>query len=261
MRKYGIWHGKDATVAVLERFAIAFLRVREDKIISIFHHVEYGTLGVVYGFRADLKQSTVCSAREPKEKEVYYSHEEGKEYIALHSQDKYEINKQNELIYTMYDGTVFELVLAEGIDMEMFERTYPESDKLPLAKRMALWNINKFAYCEKGSFNAGIDTEKYSIVYNFIADGSFIYCRVGLNGYCDKGRAMLATTCIRQNGGGMLENNLRALEDYVPIEDCFVVNSCAFPPDGGWYWSVKEVTHDRILLNGCGGDTYLINRK
>ncbi len=38
-------------------------------------------------------------------------------------------------------------------------------------------------------------------------------------------------------------------------------NSCAFPADGGWYWSLKEVTDGVIYLNGCGGDTYGIYRK
>ena len=72
---------------------------------------------------------------------------------------------------------------------------------------------------------------------------------------------MRSTICIRHNECRMLGNNLEAHEDYVPMEECFVEDGCAFPPDGGWYWSIKEVTADRILLNGCGGDIYVINRK
>ena len=45
------------------------------------------------------------------------------------------------------------------------------------------------------------------------------------------------------------------------MEECFVADGCAFPSDGGWYWSVKEVTDDVIYLNGCGDVTYEIHRK
>lgn len=261
MVTYGIWHGKDATVAVLERYAIAFLRVRKDNIISIFQHREYGVLGVVYGFGENRDARAVCSSKEPGKKEVYFSHEEGADYIKQHSRDSYRITEQNGLIYTMYDGTEFSLTLAEEIDMAMFDRTYPVNQTMPVARRMALWNINKYASCQQGNFNAGIDTEKYSIIYMFSTDNKTVYCRVGVNGYSEKGRAMRSTICIRHNECRMLEDNLEALKEYVPMEECFVEDGCAFPPDGGWYWSIKEVTADRILLNGCGGDTYVINRK
>ncbi len=51
-----------------------------------------------------------------------------------------------------------------------------------------------------------------------------------------------------------------ALLPYRPDEACFVTDGCAFPDDGGWYWSVREADEDRISLNGCGGDTYCIYR-
>lgn len=38
MCDYGIWYGKAATVAVIDDFSIAFLRVRKDKIASILKH-------------------------------------------------------------------------------------------------------------------------------------------------------------------------------------------------------------------------------
>jgi hypothetical protein len=58
----------------------------------------------------------------------------------------------------------------------------------------------------------------------------------------------------------MIENNLDSMNDYVPNEDCFVPDGCAFPTDGGWYWSIKSVTDDAIYLNGCGGETYEIHK-
>ena len=46
---YGIWIGKDATVAMVEEYHISFLHLKEDLIASILSHVKYGVVGVVYG--------------------------------------------------------------------------------------------------------------------------------------------------------------------------------------------------------------------
>ena len=59
----------------------------------------------------------------------------------------------------------------------------------------------------------------------------------------------------------MIENNLLSINEYKPNEDWFIVDGCSFPEDGGWYWSVKEVTDDVISLQGCGGDIYKICRE
>jgi plasmid stability protein len=60
-------------------------------------------------------------------------------------------------------------------------------------------------------------------------------------------------TRMIKNEARMMENNLLSINEYTPVEDWFVENSCAFTPDGSWYWSIKEVTDDIIYLNGCGG--------
>ena len=59
----------------------------------------------------------------------------------------------------------------------------------------------------------------------------------------------------------MIENNLSSINEYRPTEDYFVPDACSFPDDGGWYWSVREVTDDVIYLNGCGEVIYEIHRK
>lgn len=44
MCNYGICCGKDATVAAIDDFSIAFLRIKEDVIASILKHRTYGTV-------------------------------------------------------------------------------------------------------------------------------------------------------------------------------------------------------------------------
>ncbi|WP_310604292.1 hypothetical protein [Anaerosporobacter sp.] len=133
-----------------------------------------------------------------------------------------------------------------------------------IADKLELWNLGVRCFFDKlpqpNSVWASIETHRYSICFNLNADGSGVYCRVGKNGYTDKGRAMLSTICLRKDEVRMIENNMDNLEEYKPILEAFVIDSCAFPQDGGWYWSVKEVSDDSIVLHGCGGDIYEIQR-
>ena len=259
---FGIWCGKDATVTIVEDFSIAFLRMKKDVIVSILKHRLYGTVGVVYGLGVDYDARAVYCVKHPESGKLSYNEAVGQEHLEKHSEDSYSLGEDGSMAYQMYDGTRFPLVLAEEIHMEDFDRKTPVNSTLTVAQRMALWNVGQWFGYEEGYFNVCVQTQKYSVNYNVsLGDELFIYCRVGQNGYCEKGWAMLSTTCIRHGECRMIEDNLQTLQDYRPMEECFVTDGCAFPSDGGWYWSLKEVTDDVISLNGCGGDTYMIHRK
>lgn len=258
----GIWCGENATVAIVEDFHIAFLRIKKDVIASILHHKKFGTVGVVYGLGINFEATAVYCAKHPETGVISYNDDIAQTHLNNHAKDTINYDEsKNQIVYTMYDGTQFPLSLAEKIDMGDFQFKNPIDNSLSIAERMALWGVmNYFEYGE-GVFNVGIDTQKYSIYYYFSVADNHAYCRVGQNGYCEKGRAMLSTTCIRQNECRMIENNLLTINDFIPMEECFVADRCAFPPDGGWYWSLKEVTDDVIYLHGCGGAIYEIHRK
>ena len=260
MCDYGIWCGKDAALAVIDDFSIAFLRIEADQIASILKHRVYGTVGAVYGLGVGFDATAVYCAQNPETGRKYYNMKDGAENLEKHSSDFFCLTETDTMLYTMYDGTTFKLQSAEKINMADFDVKNPIDDALSIAERMALWGVNKFFEYQDGCLRAGIDTQKYSICYYLSVEEQYVYCRVGQNGYCEKGRAMLSTTCIRQNECRMIVNNLEILNEYKPNEEWFASDQCAFPSDGGWYWSVREVTEDVIYLNGCGGITYEIYR-
>ena len=66
MCNYGIWCAKDATVAVIDDFYIAFLRIKKDVIVSILKHQNYGVVGVVYGLGINFDASAVYCAKNPE---------------------------------------------------------------------------------------------------------------------------------------------------------------------------------------------------
>lgn len=255
----GIYIGKDSTVAVVDYFRIAFLRLREDNIASILYHNTYGIVAVAYGFGTGQNATAKYCMRHPDTGVISCNADGCGSYLDDHARDTVSFDDESgKLIYTTHDGRTFENILAEKINMADFKCEYPRCDTV--AECMQVWGQNVFFGYADDLVQAGIDTRKYSIYYNFSISEGRLYCRVGQNGYCERGRAMLSTVCIRGFECRMIANNLDSINDYRPDESCFAEGTCAFPADGGWYWSISEVTDDVIRLHGCGGDTYEIYR-
>ena len=255
---YGIWHGKDATVAVTAGFSISFLRLADDNIACVLR-VYDRIAAVVYGYGIGHKATS----------DFYFITPDGKEFSKTpdskvifddHSDDIFDVVGEK-MIYRTFDGKEFELELAEGFDpATYFTRKQPAIGECSIAEAMAKWNVYEQNWFKESDVGFGIHTEQHSIYFHVDANSGTIYCRVGKNGYCEKGWAMLSTTCVRANECRMISDNRDAKKPYHPDENCFVENGCAFPRDGGWYWSLKKVTEDVIYLNGCGDVTYEITR-
>lgn len=258
---YGIWIGADAVVALVEDFRISFLRLRDDLIASILHHRQLGTLGVIYGHGKFDDAYAVMAIRQPGGG-IVCNCDEAAVLLDRHAADAVSADPAaGRLRYLPYDGKQFDLVLADPIDMADFAPAKQDDASLSVAEKMALWNQGVSFEHQEQSVVAGIDTKRYSILFSLMPGPERnAYCRVGQNGYCEKGLAMRSTVCLRQNETRMLADNLSSLNEYHPVESCFVDGGCAFPPDGGWYWSVKEIRDDVIYLNGCNGQTYEIRK-
>lgn len=255
---YGIYFGKDAAAAVIDEFSIVFCR-DGDKIMSILNHRDHGMVGLVVGESGAAAHSSYC----------LYDAEDDKKYCnADHAAEEYEKQKgltmltdeNGILICALQNGHEFRLQLAESIDMSIFDRHDMDASAMSTAEKMAKWSVKRYFEPYSNGIQAGIDTERYSTLFSVNMDNGTIYCRVGQNGYCDKGWAMLSTVCLRGNECRMIADNTDATKPYIPNENCFVTDGCAFPMDGGWYWSVREVSEDTIYLNGCGGATYEIHK-
>lgn len=246
---YGIYFGKDAAVAVIDEFSIEFLR-DGDRVISILRHKEHSTVGVVVG--SD-NHSSYCLSEYKSDDTV------AAEALKKHHSYSMTFQEDGQMIYKL-DDKEYHLQLAEHIRMSDFERSEADDSMLSVAEKMRKWNVQSCFNMHSQGVRAGIDTERYSVLFMVNTESGTIYCRMGQNGYCDKGWAMLSTICLRVNECRMIADNTDAVKPYIPNEDCFVTDGCAFPRDGGWYWSVREVTEDTIYLNGCGGETYEIHK-
>lgn len=258
----GVWVGKNSTVIITDDLQIAFFRLKKNLICSFLKYPEFDTYSVVYGHGINWEAKSEAVILK-KNKQVLQTSEEMSELIYKHLTDKiiYD-DKANKLLYVLFDGTIYENVIAETIDDAIFSKTYPVDHSSSLVHKMQNWNIYQSIAITDNNLSINVHTLKYAICYNvYFEQKVSIYCRFGQHGYCNRGWAMLSTTCLRRDEVRMIDDHSMVLNDYIPNEDYFVTDSCTFPADGGWYWSIKEITDDVISFQGCSGDIYKIYRR
>ncbi len=259
---YGHWIGANAAITITPDFTVGFLRIKPDEIVSVLHHRQHGLCAVVCGHGEGWGAKAIWCGLNLAEGSRFYPMDSQTEALSLWARHEADVlSFESGTLNYISGGTTFSAQLAETIDPQLFQEHHPVDPALPVWERMRRWNV--FCYFESGTdlIHAGVGTHLYAINFDLNPSGDFIYCRVGQNAYCRKGWAMRSTVCLRMQECRMLTDHLQTLAPYQPVEECFVENGCAFPPDGGWYWSLREATDDRITLNGCGGDTYYITRE
>lgn len=257
---YQVYCGKDAAIAESGDLTIIFLRIKDDHVISMLRHASRGIVGLVSGYGKNFEARADYCFINPQTGMKHCTRPEFCDELEKHKKDTLCANESRGLTYTTYNGSVFHLQIAEELKVNETCKTRGENPEMRLADKMRLWNCGEGLEYFDGAVSAIINTEKYSAIFNVNASNHSIYCRFGMHGYCDKGYAMLSTICIRHGECRMIPDNREALKGFVPEEKYFADNSCAFPPDGSWYWSVRNVDDDTIYLNGCGGEIYQISR-
>lgn len=255
---YGFYIGQDAALIVCPPFRAAFLRLNNQQIVTSLM-ADGRIFGAVSGQRRYSDASAALI-------------DDGASRFVTRAAMLDELNACekafadctadvcSDCVTLHYNGNCFKLTLADAIDPDIFNTLQPANPALTLAQKMQRWNVNCYLFCESGKVRANVSNGRYDCHWEADASSGAIYCRLGQNGYCERGWAMLSSVVLRPQECWMMADHREALRPYQPQEECFVEDGCAFPDDGGWYWSVKQVTDDCITLNGCGGDTYCIYR-
>ena len=261
----GIWIGENSVIAIAGEIRIVFLRFKKDLIASILYNDKIGVVSVTYGHGEGWdNHNHTATIIKNGQGEIVKNNDKAANFIHLHSADVLLYDEgRNKITYTTHDKLTFEHTLAEEIEIDKINSKSAGNISLSIVEKMAHWSMGAYFETDAQVVRAGIDTVKYSVFYTVDLSGAeeFIYCRVGQNGYCEKGKAMLPTIEIRHHLTRMIEDNLLSIQDYKPNEDWFIVDGCSFPADGGWYWSIKKITDEVIFLQGCSGDVYEIHRK
>ena len=94
---YGIWIGKDATVAVIKDFRISFLRIEKEKIASVLYHNKYGVVAVVYGLGYEFDAKADMALKNPETGEVFSNFDSIKQSLINHANDNIQYYADNEI--------------------------------------------------------------------------------------------------------------------------------------------------------------------
>lgn len=263
-QRYGVYHGQHATLLLTADYCQAFLRLSGRELLCVLHHPTQGPVAVVEGLGQGWDAHAVWCYRPGQAASLRTSAQTEEEAASrralLTDRAGDTLSFQGTTAaYRLADGRTFPLQLAETIHMAYFRQTVAPGDYTTLPDRMRAWNRYCHFHVDDQGVHANLSTPVHSFCFN-LSSGGEIYCRAGLNGYTEKGWAMLSTACLRGGESRMLPDNLDALRPFQPMESAFVPHACAFPEDGGWYWSIMDANDDVIHLHGCGGDTYAIYR-
>ncbi len=258
---FGFYIGKDSALVISPEFIAAFLRLNEGHIITAL--IKDGRIaGLVSGHR-DGQERHVFSMLHAGNPRIVRPAESADELNSLEqSFAACSVSFTDSGAVCTFAGQDFSLAMGAAIDLDAIRRPQPINGSLSVSEKMRAWNVNCWSMVgEDGqSVHVNISDGRFDCHWGINVPQNLIYCRLGVSGYCEKGWAMKPTVTLRAFSCGMLSDHREALLPYHPIEKCFIPDGCAFPDDGGWYWSVREVSDDAVSLNGCGGDTYVIYR-
>ncbi|BFK43722.1 MULTISPECIES: hypothetical protein [Alistipes] len=160
------------------------------------------------------------------------------------------------------------MVKAETIEMcEPYDMT-AANDSNALADRLTEWRLGAWVKVDKttNDIDAAVNTPRNMFVYN-IENGMY-YLRAARIENVNEGTLFYQNIRLMKNPNTkertvyFSPNNQNEVLGALEINlDGFKPGTCYFDPNGGIYWSYMSHTPDQIILNGCGGDTYYINRK
>lgn len=160
------------------------------------------------------------------------------------------------------------MVKAESIEVcEPYDMT-AANDSNTIADRLTEWRLGATVGVDKKTKDivVEVNTPKNMFIYH-ILNGMY-YLRAARIENVNEGTLFYQNIRLMKNPNTQERtvyfsaNNQEEVLGNLEINmDGFKPDACYFDPNGGIYWSYTSHTPDQIILNGCAGDTYYINRK
>lgn len=142
------------------------------------------------------------------------------------------------------------------------------TDSNDIADRLTEWRLGATVGFDKTTKEivAEVNTPKNMFIYH-ILNGMY-YLRAARIENVNEGTLFYQNIRLMKNPNTQertvyfSKNNQSEVLGELEINmDGFKPETCYFDPNGGIYWSYTSHTPDQIILNGCAGDTYYINRR
>lgn len=160
------------------------------------------------------------------------------------------------------------MVKAESIEVcEPYDMT-AANDSNTIADRLTEWRLGATVGVDKKTKDivVEVNTPKNMFIYH-ILNGMY-YLRAARIENVNEGTLFYQNIRLMKNPNTQERtvyfsaNNQEEVLGNLEINmDGFKPDACYFDPNGGIYWSYTSHTPDQIIISGCAGDTYYINRK
>jgi len=288
---YGVWANKDMELVISEELILKFERKEnlfiaslfsyrlnsdsftlEPKAIAVFDNTNK-TMGMKYCDHTNYKIESFGEDLLYKidfEKRIYKVKDSGATLVLQNVEEEF-------LTYSSDSGLLsISGFQAGNVSLEKIEElgeinldSLVYADKNNIGRCLKDWNLGTryFLSKENDSFSASIRTNKHSYIFRFnpSLENHMVYCRAARMSSTNSGSVFSQNIRMMKNKreftAYMAEDNLQMAGSELVIDNSqFLKNQCTFSKEGPIYWSLKEFSKDRIVLNGCGGDEYMHTR-
>lgn len=149
--------------------------------------------------------------------------------------------------------------------VEPYEMT-PCSSVQDVGRCLQEWRLGSKYFVGGDAVYCEVNTNRHMFVFS--VHSYMVYIRAAATRNNDRGTLFFQNIRMMKNRDtgeytmSILPDNLRLAGDDLQMDDSqFNPKVCTFVPDGGIYWSLMSHEPDLIKLNGCGGETYEVNRR
>jgi len=261
--RIGIWANENAEYARTKEFSLLFLR-RKNQVFSILSHVDSSVTNV--GMAIYDIENKICSAKVLDYKTGKALFELGDALVIKLGAIIIENFISDEELILSLDGCDAEkLDFVERINIsDPYEM--PTANKDNVAECLTYWGLGTSISHDKNlwSFNIETCSHSYTFTLGMLDGGSICYGRAARVRYYKEGTVFAQNIRLmsKQNEFTvkMPLNNLEVAAAKVVADETFFNSHVCTTKSENIYWSLKSVSPEEILLNGCGGQTYVISR-
>ena len=160
------------------------------------------------------------------------------------------------------------MVKAETVEMCEPYDMIAATDSNVLADRLTEWRLGATVGFNKETKEIAVEVNTPKNMFIYYIAGGMYYLRAARIENVNEGTLFYQNIRLMKNPNTQeltvyfSRNNQSEVMGELEINiDGFKPEACYFDPNGGIYWSYTSHTPDQIILNGCAGDTYYINRR
>lgn len=163
------------------------------------------------------------------------------------------------------------LIKAENFEMcEPYDMP-TATDKESIGKCLTEWRLGSIIEFDNATQDIYIEvnTPQNMFLYYILKNTNYYYLRAARIENVNEGSLFYQNIRLMHQPAASGEftihfspNNKRDVTGKLDINtEAFNPDACYFDPNGGIYWSYTSHTPNQIILNGCAGDTYYVNRR